>query len=174
MRPPPVLRPAFHHWFLSRRRWGRSPSLLKPDSSGRGGTCGSECRPSDRIPRACLDPPNSPRRVPDGFLNIPRFRFAHLLRLLLALEHREGHGLRQFRYDVEHLAGQVLGFQVLENAGCFLLQYASAFGYHFRPPPADNFRGHNVWLTSCSTPTIHALHNIYNFRELNGNNLFIQ
>ena len=56
-----------------------------------------------------------PAASPWGASRLSLISLAHLSRLLLSSEHREGHGLRQFRYDVEHLTGLILRFQVLEN-----------------------------------------------------------
>jgi len=66
-RPPQVLLPAFFPCPLSQCRWGRSLCPWNQDSSVRDGTCGSECRLSDRILRTCLNPPIFAGRVPDGF-----------------------------------------------------------------------------------------------------------
>jgi len=67
LRPPPIPALPFSLLPLSRCRWGRSPLLLSPGFSGRDGTCGSECRLSDRILRTCLNPPIFAGRVHDGF-----------------------------------------------------------------------------------------------------------
>jgi len=66
MRPPPILALRVSLLPLARRRWGRSLWPWKPGSSGHDGTCGSECRLSDRILRTCLNPPIFAGRSPDG------------------------------------------------------------------------------------------------------------